>query len=450
MGAPTSPPFIFPARFIWGAATSDHQIEHAQPDDWTAFERRAREAKHEQRHAPGKVLPGHIHAVATVPREWLDKKTDHDRLFDEDFAAAAQIGLRGYRLSLSWARLFPTAETAEPSREAVAFYDAIFASLAKHKLKAFVTLFHFALPEWLAATDASGRSGVERADAPLHFERFARFAVRRFGAQVESWCTLNEPMVYAYNGYMEGLFPPNQQRRRPRDVQPVLRGLEAMHRRAYQALHAEGAAEVGIAQHVRRFVPLRGDLLTRFTAASIDRQFVQQLLDRLADVVDYVGVNYYGRFYVETKLTRPGKFTLHGVHPTRPEDDCSDLGWENDTQGLSATLLRFAKRYGKPLHVLECGIADAEADDVRRQRFLVRHAHAVWQAISNGADVRSFFYWSLLDNFEWAEGFEPRFGLLHVDYGDAFKRTLRPSARVYQDITSLNGLSQALWRRLGR
>ena len=477
-------PFPFPPNFLWGVATADHQIEHAQDDDWSAFEQRVSEQRvsgtTERVSGTAPPVSGTIRGIGDVPAEWIAKKTDHDRLFADDFAEAAALGVRLYRFSISWARLFPRADMLEPDPAGVAFYDRLFDALVANGLTPFVTLFHFALPRWLAEPDASGRRGVERPDAPLAFERFAAAVAERYGDRVAHWCTINEPMVYAYAGYMEGIFPPHERRPTPAAIVPVLRGLLAMHARAYQALHGvrhftSGTSgvrhcHVGIAQHVRRFLPWRNSALDRITAALIDAQFVRFFLDAIRDgearlppfgptvrveglrgTQDYVGVNYYGRFYVETTWRRPGKFTLHTFDPSEPADERSDLGWTADEEGLRLTLARFHRDYALPLHILECGIADNAPDDLRRQRFLVRHAQATWRAIHHDAvPVKSFCYWSLLDNFEWAEGFDPRFGLLAVDYGGEFARRRRPSAEVYRDIASANAVSAGLWRRYRR
>jgi beta-glucosidase len=469
-GSPREGPFVFPPGFLWGTATADHQIERSQPDDWTTFERRAKAEGKQERIRKGQMRPGHIGDVVTTPASWFERKTDFDAHFEADLAWAAAQGHNAFRLSLSWARLFPRAGMTEPDPAGVAFYERVFAAMERHKLTPSVTLFHFASPQWLwDSADASGKRGIERADAVDHFALWARTAVKLFGRHTKHWCTLNEPMVWAVLGYLEGAFPPFQRRGTPAHLNSVVVQLLRMHAAAYREIkQVSPDAMVGIAHHVRHFVPWRNhSLLDRLTAAGVDAAFVLDFLDALetgvfrpamgggpvaiaglAQTQDYVGINFYGRFYV--RGSGFGKFEIVPHDPNEPGEEESDVGWAIDETSLAPQLLRFARRYQKPLYILENGIADAAQDDVARQRFLVRHVQAVWEAIAHGADVRGFFYWSLVDNFEWIEGFGPRFGLMHVDYDDGMRRTPRPSGEVYGDIARKNALDAQLWGRYRR
>jgi beta-glucosidase len=465
-------PPAFPADFVWGTATADHQIEHAQDDDWTAFEQKTRREKLEQPGPDGHPLPGHLLRAASDPEEWFAKKADFDRLMEEDLDRAKALGTDAFRFSISWARLFPTPSTSSsPDPAGLAFYDRLFAALAARGLKPFVTLFHFAIPRWLGEPDAQGRRGVEREDAPAHFERFAATVAQRWGAQVFQWCTLNEPMVYAYLGYLDGMFPPNERRGDPKAVAPVAIGLLKMHARAYAAIKAGvPSSSVGIATHVRRFMPWRnGWILDRVTTAMVDQAFHHDLLEAIETGVyrpvmtgvveeipglkgtrDYLGLNFYGRYYVKTGLV-PGRYTVVHHDPHEAGEEKNDLGWAMDEGAFTHELVRFAQRYRLPIWILENGTADrghdGGHDDVIRQRFLVRHARAMARAMERGADVRGYFVWSLLDNFEWAEGFTGRFGLFHVDFGGDFARHPRGSVDVYRAIVTNRGVPAELWAR---
>jgi len=464
----------FPADFVWGTATADHQIEHAQDDDWTAFEQKTRREKLEQPGPDGHPLPGHLLRAATDPEAWFAKKSDFDRLMEEDLDRAKALGTDAFRFSISWARLFPTlssSTSSSPDDAGLAFYDRLFAALSARGLKPFVTLFHFAIPRWLSEPDDDGRRGVEREDAPAHFERFATTVAQRWGAQVTQWCTLNEPMVYAYLGYLDGMFPPNERRGDPKAVAPVAIGLLRMHARAYAAIKAVvPSSSVGIATHVRRFMPWRnGWILDRVTTAMVDQAFHHDFLEAIETGVyrpvmtgvvekipglegtrDYLGINFYGRYYVKTGLV-PGRYTVVHHDPHEPSEEKNDLGWAMDEGAFTRELVRFAQRYRLPLWILENGTADrghdGSDDDVTRQRFLVRHVQAMARAMEQGADVRGYFVWSLLDNFEWAEGFTGRFGLFRVDFGGAFARHPRGSVDVYREIVTNRGVTAALWAR---
>jgi beta-glucosidase len=440
------PPFGFPRGFYWGAAGADHQIENAQDDNWTAFERNAIEHKLEQCNDRG-PLPGHIRHVTTTPAAWFDKKADFDRLYVTDFDHAREMGHNAHRMSLSWARLFPREDMTAPDPAAIDFYSRILDAALERKLTPFVTLFHFASPQWLWRP-VDGKKGIERADAPERFLQLTEACVRAFGDRVHHWTTLNEPLVYGVLAYMDGVFPPNEQRTQSA-AKPVIEAQVRMHELSYGALKADARRrgvehQVGIAQHARSFVPQRnGSPLDRLTAWMIDRQFVWDFLDRTRATCDYVGINYYGRSYVESSA--PGKFDVRHKDPGEPSEETSDLGWSIDHAGLERVLVRTQRRYGKPIYILENGIADDHDDDVQRRRFLVGQLQAVSRAISAGADVRGYFYWALTDNFEWAEGFAPRFGLLKVDYEAGCARTPRKSAQLFARIARANAIGAADW-----
>jgi len=461
-------PFHMPPGFLWGTATADHQIERAQPDDWTAFEWRARADRLQTELRLGMVQPGHIGGIADVPASWIEKKTNFDDNIDGDLARCATLGTNAFRFSFSWARLYPRAGMTQPDPAGVAFYDEVLAACARHGQEPSATLLHFASPAWLWEPDADGKKGYERSDVVEHFVQFTRFCVSRWGSQIRHWCTLNEPMVLLYFGYLEGIFPPNERRGAPTKATPIALQFLRMHAAAYHALKA-GRPDclVGIAHHVRHFIPYRNhNPLDRVSALIVDKAFTLDFMDAIAtgefrptmgvggtDVpglrgtMDYVGLNFYGRFYVKAGLT--GKFEIISHDPNEPGEEESDVGWAVDETSFRPELHRFAKRYKLPIYILENGIADRAVDDEKRQRFLVRHVRAMATASAEGADVRGFFYWSLVDNFEWAAGFGPRFGLYAVDY-DSSDRHPRKSVALYAEITRNNGVSAALWSRFRR
>lgn len=463
--------FHLPDDFLWGTATAAYQIEHTQDDDWAAFEADVLRDGRCGQLGPGKPQPGHIHKLADYPEDVRRKKTDFDARVDEDLGMAADMGHNAYRFSLSWARLFPKENQRDPDPAGIAFYRHIFDVLAQRHMTPVVTLFHFTTPRWLwRAVD--GRVGWERADALEHWERFVRAVLQHFGGRMPIVCTLNEPMVYVYAGYLDGVFPPLQKRSGPADVVPVIEQLLRAHASAYHLIKEDAVrrghnVQVGYAQHTRVFEPLRSSsLLDRLTAGLITRAFIWDFCDAVAtgtlrltgtpskrqkeipglrDTQDFLGINYYGRFYVRSNLLHPTKFEVLLHDPaTRQADYPSDLGWASYPRGFRQVLGEAARRYERPIYVLENGTADAADDDRLRQRLLVEHLFELWLARRDGADVRGYFHWSLLDNFEWAEGFEARFGLVRVDYRDGFRRHPRPSAALYSRIIAARGLDSGL------
>lgn len=468
------PPWLLPPGFLWGTATAAYQIEDTHDDDWAAFERDAVANQRFDTLGPGQAKPGHIHNLGSYSEEIRAKKTDFDSRIDSDIAMLAQMKHGAFRFSISWSRLFPRPDIKEPDPEGVRYYQRIFDALERNKITPLVTLFHFASPTWLWQ-EQGGQRGWERDDSLAHFERFVSAVVKHFGPRSRLWCTINEPMVYLYNGYMEGVFPPFEKRGDPREIIPVMEKLLQAHVLAYRLLKEDAqrrgtSVEVGYAQHMRSFEPLRNYApLDRITARIIEQAFIWDWTDAVASGVlavtntpyrkelpglrgtqDYLGVNYYGRFYVETDLLHPTRFKIHMHDPKdAAADQPNDLGWASYPRGFRTLLARAGQRYRIPLYVLEQGTADGKDNDTDRQRLLVEHVREMALARQSGADVRGYFHWSALDNFEWAEGFDARFGLVKVDYRDGFRRTPRPSAALYTRIIEANGISEAVAKEYG-
>jgi len=466
-------PLTFPSDFDWGVAVAAQHVEHQQPSDWTAFERRViKEGKTGTGAQPGQAKPGHIRNLDNVSDEVRLKKVDFDTRYESDFEALAELGLNSYRFSLSWARLFPRADMTEPDPAGITFYREVIAAAKKNGLKPHVSLFHFSTPEWFWE-EQGGERGWERRDALQHWNRYVTAVSELLGPEISHWCTLNEPMVYVLWGYLEGIFPPLEQRANPEATAPVVARLLEAHASAYQILHRDAAQrnqtiKVGLTQHTRAFEPWRNwHLFDRLAADFIQQAFIwdifdaiesgtytmtdseyQRTIDGLKGTQDYVGINYYGRFYVQMDVDALDKGPVtHTRDPRDGEELASDLDWALYPIGFSQILEEAWTRYGKPIQILENGIADAANPDTLRQTFLTSHLREVWHAMNiRGVDIDGYFHWSHLDNFEWAEGFGPRFGLYAVDYDKDFARTPRGSADVYADIIK-EGLSEALWEQ---
>ena len=190
------------------------------------------------------------------------------------------------------------------------------------------------------------------------------------------------------------------------------------------------------------------DAIESGTYAMTDTDFKQDI-PALAGTQDYIGINYYGRFFVEVNLGDIGRPIIHPSDPSDPEETRSDLGWAIHPKGFGDILIEAHQRYKKPIQILENGLADAAADDHLRQTFLVTHLRELWRVMNeHGVPIDGWFYWSHLDNFEWAEGFGPRFGLFAVDYDRDFTRTPRPSAKLYQRIIE-EGVTADMWAKYG-
>ncbi len=423
----------FPAGFRFGTATSATQIEGGCfTSDWSLFAKQ-----------PGRIKLGDRPDVAC----------DSWRRWPEDVALQKTLGMGAYRMSVEWARIEPS--PGELDGAALDTYRQMLGALRDAGIEPMVTLHHFTLPAWLAA-----RGGVLADDFPSRFARFARAAADALGDLCGLWVTINEPNVLAAHAYLLGVWPPGE--KSPAAALRAHHRLLEGHVAAYRALkQARGdSAQVGIAHHLRIVQPSRpGSAVDRGAARAFGRIFNDafaaavcegSMFGRLDPLVrghsgfrvaeargtqDFFGLNYYSRDVVRFSPRHASEmFVARGV----PEGaEVSDLGWEVYPEGLGMLVRAWARRSGLPVYVTENGIADAA--DARRGPFLVRHLAELASAIADGVDVRGYFHWSLLDNFEWHEGLTPRFGLVEVDYATGERRP-RPSAKLYASIASARAL----------
>jgi beta-glucosidase len=432
----------FPAGFAWGVATASHQFEGGTANNqWHAWEER------------GGIASGERAGLACD--WWAHAEADLDR--------AGALGVNALRLSLEWSRIEP--EEGRWDDAALDRYRELLGGLRARGIAPMVTLHHFTHPLWLER-----RGGFDDPRVVPLFARYARRCVEALGGRCDLWCTVNEPNVYAVMGYLLGAWPPG----RTGDVRAALRVQGTMlraHAAAYAAIHAtQPAARVGLAHHVRIFDPARpASPLDRGAAALHDLGFNALALAALArgrapgplrplvgdlgavrGACDYVGLNYYTRELVAFDPTRPAE--LFGRRFTRPGSERMDGGagaalgatfGEIYPDGLRRAALRLA-RLGRRIYITENGVADR--DDSRRPAALVRSLAGLHAALAGGADVRGYYHWSLLDNFEWAEGWTPRFGLIALDPATQ-RRSPRPSADVYARVCRANAVPGDLLAR---
>ncbi|HYM80469.1 MAG TPA: glycoside hydrolase family 1 protein [Candidatus Limnocylindria bacterium] len=432
----------FPDGFLWGAATSAHQVEGSNLDnDWWRFEQ-----------LPGKIAHGDVSGDACR----------HYERFEQDFALAAGDGHNAHRLSLEWSRLEPVRGRIDGA--AVVHYHAVLAALEQHGLLPIVTLHHFTNPLWIA-----DQGGWESPDTIEHFVRFVRFCAGEFGSEVDWWVTINEPEVLAFRGWSEGTWPPGK--RDDSAALVVLGHLLEAHGRAYRVLHdvdradADGdghAVRVAIAKNRPQLEPLRpwfpADALRAHIEHRVFNLAVEQALTtgeirleipgarsvrrsvpELERSLDYVGLNYYTRYLVRAFGGDP--------HVARPGAAVTDLDWEIYPEGFERALVDIG-RLGLPVLVTENGFADAE--DRFRPRALVDYLLHLGRALDRGVPIIGYLHWSLMDNFEWADGYAPRFGLYRVDFADPERpRTRTRSADAFARIARANTISRELAQEVG-
>lgn len=442
--APAAPPTAFPPGFVWGTATAAIQVEGGTPfSDWAAFEAR-----------PGAIRGG----------QRIGEAARHYELFEQDFAAAAAMNTDGYRFSVEWSRLEPL--PGRWNRRAAAHYRAMLRSLRAKGIRPMVTLHHFSNPQWVA--DQGGWLAPKTAE---DFGAFAGRAGAAFGDLADDWVTINEPTLYAAESHFRGVFPPGRQGGLA-ELPRVLANLARGHARAYQALKRADrvpadprgpAARVGVAEHMAAIHPaLPWNPLDIAVAAVSESWFnfsfldacatgrlrfeagvsrVHEDLPELARTLDFVGVNYYTRALAHAD--RPLDRRVSGDLPR------SDLGLEIYPDGMYEVLMRTHARYRLPAYVTETGVSDASRD--LTPAFMVRHLARIARARRDGADVRGVYWWSLLDNFEWQNGYTGgRFGLLAVDFEHpARPRAWTPAARTYQRIAGANRLPEEVLAAYG-
>jgi beta-glucosidase len=436
-------PARFPAGFRWGAATSAHQVEGGNRwNDWWRFEQRS-----------GAIAGGDTSGDAC--RHW--------ERYDGDFALAAAGGHDTHRLSFEWSRIEPAPGRRDPL--AIAHYHDVLASHARHGLSPVVTLWHFTLPVWIA-----DQGGFENRATLDRFDEHVRFCAREFGGEVDWWCTINEPEVYAFRAYSEGRWPPGK--RDDSVALTVIGHLLEAHARASAILRSEDrtdadgdghATRIGFAKHwvvlepSRPWFPLDG-LRARIEDAVFNQAVarapatgrvdlsipgarpVHRVVPGLEGSADWMGLNYYTRWKVRMFAPDP--------HVAAPGAEVNDLGWEDYPRGIEAAANGLHRASGVPLLVTEHGLADAT--DRLRPRALVETLRHLAATIAGGVPVIGYLHWSLLDNFEWADGYRGRFGLHSVDFTDPDRaRTPRRSADVFARIARANGVDHALAAEVG-
>jgi beta-glucosidase len=405
------PSLSFPKKFLWGAATSAHQVEGNTQNHWTAWE--LENAKTKAAQAPHQWSDldswSHILEAAQDPGNYVSGAgADHYRLFERDFDMLSQLDMNAFRFSIEWSRVEPS--QGAWNVEAIEHYKSYVKELKKRGIEPVVTLFHFTLPTWFADL-----GGFEKRSNVKYFVRFAEKIIRELGVNVRVIITINEPEIYAHESYLAGNWPPCHTGKV--EFLRVLENLAYAHNQTSRVLHAINRRyKVSIAKNSVYFYAGDDSLLSRKTTDTM--QFAQDdyFLKKVVKNCDFLGVNYYFSNRV------------YGYRVHNPNDPVSDMGWDLSPANIQFALERLYEKYDLPIIVTENGLADANDD--HRQWWITQTLIGMQRAMNNGVRLDGYFHWSLLDNFEWDKGFWPRFGLAQVDYATK-NRTLRPSARWF-------------------
>ena len=390
--------------FWWGAATSAHQVEGNNHNDWSEWEKLGLVKNHEQ----SGLAAGH-----------------YDR-YAEDFSLAKDLGHNAHRLSIEWSRIEPRPGFFDQA--AIDHYRHVLQALHDRGLEPLVTLHHFTNPIWIR--DQGGWTNAKTVD---DFGKYVMTVIRELGPLAKFWITINEPTVFTFHGYLSGYWPPAKKNYYL--GAKAIRNMVKAHELAYQLIHRfRDDAQVGAANNLVNFAPSRpGNFLDRGLTNFAEYWHNWWWLNQTFATQDFIGLNYYFHHPLRFRAASPLMLFWPMSDNKNPK---SDLGWDIHPEGLGQVLDKL-KIYQRPVIITENGIADA--GDTKRAQFIRDHVHQISLARQRGLDVRGYFYWSLLDNFEWREGFKPRFGLIEVDY-HTLKRTVRPSAHTYRQIIETSNL----------
>jgi beta-glucosidase len=409
----------FPKGFLWGASTSAYQIEGGNKNDWSEWEKRnakrlAENAKSywssEQQERFPEMFDPENYISGTAMGSYNN--------FDKDLECIKELNLKAYRMGIEWSRIEP--KEGEFDMEAIKHYREMLQKLKDNNIKIVLTLWHWPLPLWI-----SSRGGLTNKKIVQYFTKYAELLVEEFGGLIDYWVTLNEPLMIIGHGYIDGKFPPNRKWDLFGSIK-VFNNYIKIHKAIYKVIHDKYPdAQVSIAMTTGFLEPAHRWNPIEVLIAKLAYYFRNELfINKARKQLDYIGVNYY--HHDRIVWYPPFKENLN--------KEVDDRGWEFYPRGIYEVLKKY-KKYKKPIIITENGTADA--DDKLRPRYIKEHLKYIHKAIREGVDVRGYFHWSLIDNFEWAEGYWPKFGLYSVDRR-TFERKARSSVKVYSEICKSN------------
>jgi len=419
--------FHFPRGFLWGTGTSSHQVEgNNTNNNWWAWEQEE-----------GNILNGHTSGPAC---DWWGGR------WREDLDRAAESDHNAHRLSIEWSRVQPSPDHWDES--VLDRYREIVRGLSERGMTPIVTLHHFSDPLWLADI-----GGWENPSVSEYFTDYTKRVVDGLKEYANYWITINEPNVFATNGYLLGVFPPGK--RNLFSTINVMTNLVRAHADAYHAIHSiQPTARVGAAHNYRGFVPFRSwSPFDRAAAGLLSSQFNNFFPRAFTDGVlrfptwfkriqaakgtqDFLGINYYTRDMVAFNLLKTNSLFVRRFY--KPDDELSDNKFIANASQFMFTTLKWGTQFGIPIIITENGVENL--NDQLRRKYLIQHLHQVWRAVNFNFPVKGYFHWTLVDNFEWERGWTQPFGLWELDLHTQARRK-RPSADLFAEICRENCLS---------
>ncbi len=390
---------LFPEGFFWGCSTSSHQVEGGTKNNWSQWEKSPKRLADLKKR--GLNHQDYISGLASNSFE----------MQNADIACLKALGVNSYRFSIEWSRIEP--EEGVFNEKAIENYVHFVEKLKINNIEPFVTLWHWTIPLWL-----NDLGDWESPEIPRYFARFSEYVAIKMKGRVTRWVTLNEPEIYSQHSYLLGEWPP--QKKNPFAMLRVLHRLIAGHKLAYDAIKkVDVNNQVGVAKHNISFEARRNNPWSWLLKKVADWWWNNYFLERIRARQDFIGLNFYFHSEINWWFGSKEKYERY-----------SDLNWALAPEHIE-WVLKDLKRYGKPVYITENGLADK--DDKHRIWYIEHVLRAVHKAMESGVEVKGYSYWSLLDNFEWALGFAPRFGLFEVDR-QTFERKARPAAAYYEKI----------------
>jgi len=405
---------IFPKNFLWGASTSSHQVEGNNYNNWSEWEKEnaeklARNSRNQYSWVPAKDF---FRDQMESPQNYISGiACDHYNRYEEDFDILKKLGLNSYRFSIEWSRIEP--EEGKFDQKELEHYKKVVAALRSRGIEPLPTLWHWTMPIWLR-----DKGGILAKDFPVLFANYSKIVVAHLKNDATKWITLNEPNIIAALSYLEGRWPPQG-----KSVLLYIRAIHKLisaHKKSFLEIKKiDSNIQVGIAHAMTYFEAFDKNPITIIHKILADWSWNRYFLNRISKYQDFIGLNFYSRN------------RIIGLKRWRNENKLtSDMGWELYPKGIYY-VLKELDGYKKPIYITENGLADSQ--DRNRAWYIKEILKNLEQAISEDVDVRGYLYWSLLDNFEWADGYWPRFGLVEIDR-KTLERKIRPSAFEFAEL----------------
>ncbi len=418
---------LFPKNFYWGASTSSHQVEGGNHNQWSEWElaHAAELAKTAKKRLGWLQNWEQIKTRAEDPSNYISGRgIEHLKLYKQDFALIKQLNLNAFRFGIEWSRVEP--EEGVWDKAAWDTYKEYIESQLAMGIEPFLNIWHWTMPVWFTQ-----KGGLTKRSNLKYFERFvAKLCQELPMKKLKYVITLNEPNVYTSFSFITGEWVPNE--KNALHGMATYINLVRLHKSCYKILRqANPKLQIGVAAQLANIQAKRPhNVLDSVATQWMRYAWNWWFLNRIKKYQDFVGVNYYFTDYYQLG-DHKGTRNIELFHRANPNFPKNDLGWYMEPEGVYPLLTRTWDHYKKPIIITESGLAD-ENDEYRRW-WLEESIMAMERAITEGVDIRGYFYWSLMDNFEWAYGWWPKFGLVHIDREHGMKRTIRPSALWWAD-----------------